>query len=61
MRNQNTDGEELYNVGLTMAELEELVLLIDDGEVDEDFLRGIRKKLVNRRKRFRRCQAEAQK
>lgn len=48
------NGEVVYNVGLTEAELTELVTLIDDGDVDELFLVGIRRKLVHKRKMVRR-------
>lgn len=43
----------MYNVGLTDDELSELILLIDDGAVDEEFLSGIRKKLSHKRKLLR--------
>lgn len=44
----------MYNVGLTDDEFTELILLIDDEPVDEDFLQGVRKKLVHKRKLLRR-------
>lgn len=46
-------------VPLTMEEMEELIRLIDDDEVDEELLAGIRKKLKNRQKRLRRTLVQA--
>lgn len=43
----------MYNVGLTEEEFTELILLIDDGAVDEELLAGIRKKLSHKRKLLR--------
>jgi hypothetical protein len=54
----NPDGY-MYNVGMTEAELTELVLLIDDEAVDEEMLAGIRRKLVHKRKQLRRRKANA--
>lgn len=49
-----TERDETWtNVGLSMEEFEELIRLIDDEPVDEEFLLGIRKKLVAKRKRLR--------
>lgn len=45
--------EPMYNVGLTEAELQELIWLIDDEPVSETMLSGIRKKLVKKRKNLR--------
>jgi|APGre2960657404_1045060.scaffolds.fasta_scaffold1075147_1 hypothetical protein len=47
-----------YNVGLTEAEMTELILLIDDEPthdkpVDEELLSGVRIKLANKRKALR--------
>lgn len=39
-------------VGLTLGEMEELILLIDDDPVDEEALSGIRKKLAAKRRRL---------
>jgi hypothetical protein len=47
-----------YNVGLTDEELTELILLIDDEPVDEEFLSGIRKKLSHKRKLLRKKQSK---
>jgi hypothetical protein len=46
--------DELYNVGFTYEEMQELVFLINDEPVNEDFLKGIKLKLKNRMKRVRR-------
>lgn len=43
-----------YNVRLSFAEFTELIALIDDEPVDEEFLRGIRKKLALKRRAARR-------
>lgn len=50
---QTERTEFIYHVGMTQAELNELILLIDDEPVDEEFLRGIRRKLVHKRKLLR--------
>jgi predicted DNA-binding protein (UPF0251 family) len=50
-----------YNVGLTEAELDLLIRLIDIDDLtdtDEADLAGIRRKLVNKRKMLRRRQRE---
>jgi hypothetical protein len=52
-----------YNVGLTEDELNLLIRLIDDDEVltdaQEEELRGIRRKLANKRKMLRKREREA--
>lgn len=50
---ENGDGETMGPVYLTEEEFTELISLIDDDEVDEEFLKGIRRKLVAKRKRLR--------
>lgn len=45
--------EIVYNVGLTQAELEELIFLIDDEPVDEELLDGIRRKLKHKHKQLK--------
>lgn len=47
------DEKIMYHVGMTQDELNELILLIDDEPVDEEFLKGIRRKLVHKRKLLR--------
>lgn len=47
-------GELTYQIGFTRAEIEELILLIDDEPVDEEFLAGVRKKLAKKQKALRR-------
>lgn len=50
-----------YNVGLTEAELNLLIRLLDDDEFtdpEQDELDGIRRKLVKKRKTLRRRQRE---
>lgn len=49
----NPEPMRYYNVGLTDEEFTELITLIDEGEVDEELLAGIRKKLVQKRKNLR--------
>lgn len=56
---RNGGGEVMQPVPLTMEEMEELIRLIDDDEVDEELLAGIRKKLKNRQKRLRRTLVQA--
>lgn len=49
----NEKSEALFQIWFTEQEVNEIVLLIDDEPVDEDFLRGLRKKLVKKRKQYR--------
>ncbi len=42
-----------YNVGMSEADMTELIWLIDDEPVDENVLKGIRSALVNKRKMLR--------
>ncbi len=53
MTEQSFHNHPMYNVGLTEAEMNELILLIDDRPVDEEALSGIRKKLSHKRKLLR--------
>lgn len=51
----NGQGQPVFPVSFTLEELNEVILLIDDKPVDEDFLRGIRRKMAARRKKFNRA------
>lgn len=58
MPDTDTKQAPYYNVGLTLSEMNELILLIDDEPVDltpvdEDLLTDIRSKLVDRRAKLR--------
>lgn len=58
MTDTDTKTIPYYNVGLTLSEMNELILLIDDEPVeltpvDEDLLTDIRSKLVDRRAKLR--------
>jgi hypothetical protein len=52
----NNRDEPMGQVWLTVAEFNELILLIDDeeGDPDEDLLRGVRQKLASKRGRLQR-------
>jgi ABC-type uncharacterized transport system permease subunit len=56
---RNPQGEPMINIGFTEPELKEIVLLINEGEVDEDLLRTIKKKINNRLKRLAKKLAHA--
>lgn len=58
MTGRTNRGELTYQIGFTAAEIEELILLIDDDPVDEDFLLGVRKKLAKKQKALRRRERE---
>lgn len=54
MDNPHRNSEIVYNVGLSEQELTELIRLIDDeDDLDEDFLMGVRRKLVHKQKQLR--------
>lgn len=60
MPNTNNEGKPLGHVELTDEEFQELIWLIDDEPVDEEFLRGIRLKLVAKRRRLHKLVTKAE-
>lgn len=57
----NVQGQRLYNLGLSVEEMDELIEALDfvleeDSELsggDEDFIRGLRRKLVAKQRRLK--------